>query len=312
MPVGAFPFGIGINEATNKIYVGNSFSGSVFAGGITVIDGATNATVQADMSQIPTTRRRPARFRLGATWWSTRRPASCTSASSADSDVTLGVLDGTTNVATPLADDGEVIGIVRVNPALNKVYVGAQETAADPTAVYILDGTTDEMVTDEPLQVGSPTPFIGTQSYLAVNVTTGRVFVADYERDKVDVIDGTTDPIVATIAVGDGPSTVAINETLNRIYVGNALDKTLTIIDGNTMRVAATLSLPLVPMRLEVDESVSQIYALGFVDRTWRDGDRRPGHHRAGDHQRDQRRLGNDGAERRRQRDLHAERRIRR
>ena len=101
--------------------------------------------------------------------------------------MTLGILDGTTNVATPLADDSEVIGIVRVNPALNKVYVGAQETAADPTVVYILDGTTDEMVTEEPLQVGSPTPFIGTQSYLAVNVTTGRVFVADYDHDKVDV-----------------------------------------------------------------------------------------------------------------------------
>ena len=179
--------------------------------------------------------------------------------------MTLAVLDGTTNVATPIADDNEVIGIVKVNPVLNKVYVGAQETAADPTFVYILDGTTDEMVTEEPLQVGSPTPFFGTQSYLAVNVTTGRVFVADYEHDKVDVIDGSTDAIVATIAVGDGPSTVAVNEALNRIYVGNALDKTLTIIDGNTMRVAATLSLPLPPVRLEVDESVSQIFALSSL-----------------------------------------------
>lgn len=260
VPAGNIPFGIGINEVTNKIYVGNSNDGPSFPGGLTIINGADNSTSTADVSQIPFS----SGFQPGLI--SVQRDIVPNPATNkvyfritGGSTTTIGVLDGATNVATPLPASLGPVNIIRANPTLNRIYVGGQVTG-QPNQVHVLNGANDQEIAT--LTVGSPSIFIGTQSYLAVNQTTGKVYIADFNQDTLAVVDGTTNTIVATLAVGDGPSTVAVNEASNRIYVGNANDKTLTIVNGSTLRVEATLALPLAPVRLAVDEAVLRIYAL--------------------------------------------------
>ena len=85
VPAGAFPFGIGINEATNKIYVGNSFSGSVVRRRHHR-DRRCHQRHRSSGHEPDFRPRRDARPDLG---WArhggrTRRPARCTSASPAD------------------------------------------------------------------------------------------------------------------------------------------------------------------------------------------------------------------------------------
>ncbi len=262
VPVGPFPFGIGIDETRNKIYVGNGSDGAAFPGGISIIDGVDHSVVQADMSRIPATSTTPGQISVGRDIVPNPATGKVYFRITSGSTTQFGVLDSVTHVATPFPEaDGSLINIIRVNPVLNRIYVGEQFQNGDPGMVHVINGANDEVLAS--LTAGSPSPFVGTQNYLAVDRTSGRVFVADYNNDSLTVIDGATNTVIATVRVGDGPGTVAVNHALNRIYVGSALDKTLTIIDGATLRVAAALPLPLAPVGLEVDETAAQIYAVG-------------------------------------------------
>ena len=56
---------------------------------------------------------------------------------------------------------------------------------------------------------------------MAVNPNTNRIYVANHDSNNVSVIDGASNTVVATVAVGTGPYGVAVNPNTNRIYVAN-------------------------------------------------------------------------------------------
>ena len=261
VPAGNFPFGLGVNAITNKIYVGNAFAGPTYPGGITIVDGSNNYSTQAaDISQIPLF---PG---LGAGQIAVQRDIVPNVTTGKvyfrivnGSPTTIGVLNGT--VAAPLPASLGPVNIIRVNPTLNRIYVGGQ-AAGQANQLHVLDGATDQEI-GTPLTVGSPSPFNFTQSYVLVSQGTGRVYVANYLQNSLAVISGATNAIVATLPVGRGPTSVAGNETTHRIYVANALDRTVTVINADTLRIESTVTLPLVPVRLVVDEALSRIWALG-------------------------------------------------
>lgn len=244
------PFGIGINEATNNIYVSNAGLGSAFPGSITVIDGATNTTTAADTSAFPV----EARF------------AGDIVANEATNKVyfqvmggaptTIGVLNGATNIATPLPASLGPISSIRINKVLNRVYVLSEATGL----LHVLDGVTDAEIAT--LSIGSPATTVFGYG-LAVNEQTGRVFVANTSDDTLVVIDGAGNTVVATLAVGDQPTEVAVNELANRAYVGSR-DLSVSFVDGESLTVEATLALPLRPASLAVDAAVSRLYATSL------------------------------------------------
>ena len=260
VPVGPLPFqGLAVNEAANKIYVGSSFSGTAFPSSITVIDGVTHATVQADLSQIPQQSAVPGQVSFVRDFAVNPMTNKVYLRITGGSPATMGVLNGATNVVTALPSVFGAINIHRVNPGLNRVYI-AGTNAAGVNEIHVLDGDTDQVIGT--VTAGSPSNFATMQSYLAVNRTTGKVFAADFLQDTLAVIDGATNTVVGTVRVGDGPSAVAVNETLNRIYVGNTHERTMMIVDGSTLSVVATIALPLAPLRLEVDETTSQVFIV--------------------------------------------------
>ena len=66
------------------------------------------------------------------------------------------------------------------------------------------------------------------------------------------MIDGATNGVITTIAVGAWPFGVGINQNTNRIYVGNMNDDTVSVIDGATNDVIDTIAVGDSPVRVGV------------------------------------------------------------
>ncbi len=241
------PRGMAINQATNKIYVTNAptFQGNQeIPGGITVIDGATNTATSADLSAFP------GAFSIEEIAVNEATNKAYVQILYDDENITLGVLDGATNIVTPLnVGAGEVVAI-RVNKALNRIYlVGFDGT------MHILDGATDTEIATLNVTSGS------VPRDVVISEATGRVFVADFDSDALTVINGATNSIITTLTVGDGPVAIAVDELTNRVYVSSVNDKALFCINGDTLTVESTLSLPLRAAHLTVDSQDGRLYA---------------------------------------------------
>lgn len=76
---------------------------------------------------------------------------------------------------------------------------------------------------------------------LAVNPSTNRIYVANYNSGNVTVIDGATHA-KTNVPVGFRPGSLAVNQANNKIYAadwGGA--NNVTVIDGATNAAVATL-----------------------------------------------------------------------
>ena len=74
-------------------------------------------------------------------------------------------------------------------------------------------------------------------------------YVVNQLSDNVSVIDIATDMVVATIPVGDEPSTVAITPDGKKAYVPNYQSLSVSVIDIATNTVSATTRMPQTPLR---------------------------------------------------------------
>ena len=250
--VGDEPSAVAVNPTTNRIYVANSLSDT-----ISVIDGETNSvvatvTMSAWYPSVP--------FRLP--WALSVNPATnrIYVASNASGSVSIVVIDGGTNTLVAGAGQGgRQLWGVAANPATNRIY--AADDAGD---LWILDG--ENFGPPVTLRAGSDAKTVGAA--VAVNPATNRIYLAETASDEVSVIDGATDTVVATIAVGDGPINVAVNAATNRIYVANLGSDTLSVIDGATNAVVATIPVGDGPFGLAVNPNTNRIYVGNSEDDT--------------------------------------------
>ena len=127
-----------------------------------------------------------------------------------------------------------------------------EEATPTPQPTSTPEGIWPKVVTR--LELGVPTGNGYYPRAIAVNATTGRIYVRNERSDSeeygnVSVIDGATNEIIATIPVGQSGwdyNEMAVDETaqedlLHRVYVVNRGDKTLVVIDGATHQVLATV-----------------------------------------------------------------------
>ncbi len=82
--------------------------------------------------------------------------------------------------------------------------------------------------------------------------------------NNVSVINGATDTVTGTIAVGSSPRGVCANPTTNRIYVGNQAGNSVTVIDGATDTVLTTITVGTNPYRLSVNPTTNKIYVANY------------------------------------------------
>jgi len=104
---------------------------------------------------------------------------------------------------------------------------------------------------------------------LAVNTNTNQVYVTGYAvigtvPGTVTMIDGATNRIGASLAVGNSPIAVAANPRTNRIYVANQGSNSVSVIDSAANRVIATIALNLRPWALAVNSATNKIYVTHY------------------------------------------------
>jgi YVTN family beta-propeller protein len=84
------------------------------------------------------------------------------------------------------------------------------------------------------------------------------------------VIEGSTDSVVATIRVGDGPHGICASSRTNRVYVANGYDDTLSVIDGNLDSVVATVPVGIYPSLVAINPHTGHIYvSCAFSNAVW-------------------------------------------
>jgi YVTN family beta-propeller protein len=82
------------------------------------------------------------------------------------------------------------------------------------------------------------------------------------------VIDGASNAVTATVAVGTSPIGVAVNATTNRIYVANYISNTVSVIDGASNAVTATVAVGTSPVGVAVNATANRIYVANTGSNT--------------------------------------------
>jgi YVTN family beta-propeller protein len=141
----------------------------------------------------------------------------------------LAVIDGESNsqvktIPLPAAS------LVAVNLVTGRIYVAGCNFAQSPVVctVSVVDGHTNMLLTTIPI---SSNAGIGLQG-LAVNPITNRVYVSDADGLKIDVIDGKTNKVTASISLGgQQPLGLAVDFVRNHV-VAVINGPLIAVIDG--------------------------------------------------------------------------------
>ena len=239
--VGGQPFSNpAVNEATNKIYAMNAGFGAAFPSKITVIDGATNTASTVDTSAFP----------ANTLFYGTivANPVTNRIYFQIPNGGLMGVIDGATNVATPLSGFTG-IGNILVNPNLNRVYLTTS------TGIRVLNGANDTEIANIPVSGGA-----------VLNKTTGRIFVFNSQNQTLTAVDGNSNIIVSTVSLPNGSLTMTVNEAANRLYIAVVTDfndestSSVLFVNADTLAIENTLSIPLRASRILVNPATNTVY----------------------------------------------------
>jgi YVTN family beta-propeller protein len=147
-------------------------------------------------------------------------------------DDTVSVIDVTTNTVTATIPLGfvEPWGLA-VDPVTRTVYVA---DAAEDTVSVIDEATNTVTATISGVTpLGNPNTFNGLfLQQMAVDPTTGVVYVADPSNNAVSMIDGTTNTVTGSIPVGSDPVAIAMDPTTHTAYVTNNGGGTVSVISA--------------------------------------------------------------------------------
>jgi YVTN family beta-propeller protein len=227
--VGQLPYVLAVNPVANKIFVSNTFSDM-----ITVIDGATNAmsTIKAGSADsIVVDAKRDRAYLIG--WEGT----------------SLTVLDSKPAIIGKIKMGGMHLWGMAVDEAAGKLYV----TRAGKAELAIVDEASGSVTN---VATGA------TPCAVAVNATTGQIYVVNHEDDAVTVIDGTQGKVLATVKVGEKPQGIAVDAKANRIYVANVHGDSVSVIDGARNAVIETLRVGHNPYALVANNRGDRLYAV--------------------------------------------------
>jgi YVTN family beta-propeller protein len=102
-----------------------------------------------------------------------------------------------------------------------------------------------------------------------INTATNKIYVAQLGRNKVFVIDGSSNTVIDSVEeVGSWPRCVAANPSTNCIYVTNYTGRSVTAIDGTTDTILDTIDVQTQPTGIALNSFTNRIYVANFADDT--------------------------------------------
>jgi len=153
--------------------------------------------------------------------------------------------------AQPGAPSGGLInpGAIVFSPAKGMIY--AVDTSRDAVEIYTEGGERSRCV-----KVGVAPVSI------AVNMLTGRAFVANAGDGTVSVLDGDSDRVVATVPIGSRPYSIAADAVTGKVVVTHTFGDHVSVLDAatNTVTDLKTGSADLVA----INSRTGTIYLLGY------------------------------------------------
>jgi YVTN family beta-propeller protein len=183
---------------------------------------------------------------------------------------TVSVINGTTNAfitnLTLQPEEGEEAEHIVVNRRTNTTYVGL----STGNIVSLVNVTADKVLTnqrDSPEKEELSGIKVGwNPSDIAVNPETNMIYVIYSSSTAVSVIDGNTDSIINTIALGSLLSDVDVNPLTNTIYLISRNDDSDSVIaiDGATMAVKANITINEDPRDLAINLDTNRVYTLNL------------------------------------------------
>jgi YVTN family beta-propeller protein len=95
---------------------------------------------------------------------------------------------------------------------------------------------------------------------VAIDTSTGNVYVTNTGSNNVTVLNGTTGASVANITVGLSPYGVAYDPSTQNIYVANGGSDNLSVISGTSEKVVTSVGVGSTPVGVAVDPSNGQLF----------------------------------------------------
>lgn len=143
-----------------------------------------------------------------------------------------------------------------VNPVTHQLYVAVSRgnyTQGGPVSDIVVYNTVDDTVV-----ANIP---VGAVGYMVVD-TMNNVIYASTAGNTVTVIDGATNTVDATIAVGGAPGGIAVDPALNMAYVANTESTFVSVIHG-PVRTSGVITAPAYSL---TSENIGSILPLGAID----------------------------------------------
>ena len=189
------------------------------------------------------------------------------------------VIDGVTNtLVTSFTVPGSFLGQAAINTSTGAMYVIVNTNTEVPnvndTSLVVIDATTHQITSSIPL----PEQF----ATIAVNSTTGKVYVAEENAHTVLVIDGSSLATLASVVVGRSPNSLCVNETTNTLYVATTyvyngpgpieseqedLPGGIWVIDGATDRANTPIVVGLSPKAIVCNSTTNQVFFSNHYSR---------------------------------------------
>ena len=97
---------------------------------------------------------------------------------------------------------------------------------------------------------------------LEFNPSNNNIYVVNNEEDTVSVIDSSTNKVVKTISIGDGPNDIEYNPFNHNMYVPNISENTVSVIDSTTNKVIDTVDVGHAPTVSEYNPFNNNVYVV--------------------------------------------------
>jgi YVTN family beta-propeller protein len=115
------------------------------------------------------------------------------------------------------------------------------------------------------LNTGAVTPIPGASALgkAAVDPNTGMVYVIDYSGNNIDVVDGATNTLVATIPTPDMASAIALNPVTGKAYFTMGDSGSVGVIDEATNTIQSTINgIYEYPAMIAVNPDTNAVYVV--------------------------------------------------
>jgi YVTN family beta-propeller protein len=99
---------------------------------------------------------------------------------------------------------------------------------------------------------------------IAVDSSSGKVFVANYASHSVTVLDDASNTVLATVDVNSWPQAIAIDPGNHRVYVASTHDGTTAVLDATTNSLLSTLKTDNSPFAIAVNPKSHTAVLLGL------------------------------------------------